>query len=74
MRIHEVPVDWIDDPDRRVEIVKTAAQDVRGVARLLASAPVVNRFLSVGAVSTLAYVALFVAMRGDGFGAGSWPT
>ncbi len=34
MRIHEVPVDWIDDPDSRVEIMATAIADLRGVARL----------------------------------------
>ena len=35
MRIHEVPVDWVDDPDSRVDIVATALADLRGVARLL---------------------------------------
>jgi glycosyltransferase involved in cell wall biosynthesis len=35
MRIHEVPVDWVEDPDSRVAIVKTALEDLRGVARLL---------------------------------------
>jgi glycosyltransferase involved in cell wall biosynthesis len=35
LRIHEVPVDWIDDPDSRVAIVPTALADLRGVARLL---------------------------------------
>jgi putative flippase GtrA len=34
MRIHEVPVDWIDDPDSRVDIVQTAIADLRGIARL----------------------------------------
>lgn len=34
LRIHEVPVDWIDDPDTRVDIVATAAADLRGIARL----------------------------------------
>lgn len=34
LRIHEVPVDWVDDPDSRVDIVSTAAADVRGIARL----------------------------------------
>jgi putative flippase GtrA len=37
LRIHEVPVDWIDDPDSRVRIVNTALDDLRGVARLLLS-------------------------------------
>jgi glycosyltransferase involved in cell wall biosynthesis len=35
LRIHEVPVDWVDDPDSRVRIVATAAADLRGVGRLL---------------------------------------
>lgn len=35
LRIHEVPVDWVDDPDSSVDIVRTAAGDLRGVARLL---------------------------------------
>jgi len=34
LRIHEVPVDWVDDPDSRVEIARTALDDLRGVARL----------------------------------------
>jgi len=34
MRIHEVPVDWIDDPDSRVDLVQTALADLRGIARL----------------------------------------
>ncbi|WP_460355788.1 bifunctional glycosyltransferase family 2/GtrA family protein [Mycobacterium sp. ZZG] len=35
LRIHEVPVDWIDDPDSRVDLVATAAADLRGIGRLL---------------------------------------
>jgi putative flippase GtrA len=34
LRIHEVPVDWTDDPDSRVDIVSTAVADLRGIARL----------------------------------------
>jgi putative flippase GtrA len=34
LRIHEVPVDWTDDPDSRVEIVPTAVADLKGIARL----------------------------------------
>jgi putative flippase GtrA len=34
LRIHEVPVDWIDDPDSRVDIWRTARDDVRGIGRL----------------------------------------
>ena len=35
LRIHEVPVDWVDDPDSRVDIVATAAADLKGVGRLV---------------------------------------
>ena len=34
MRIHEVPVDWVDDPDSRVELLPTVRADLLGVARL----------------------------------------
>lgn len=34
LRIHEVPVDWVDDPDSRVAIVGTAVADLRGIARV----------------------------------------
>ena len=34
LRIHEVPVDWVDDADSRVDIVRTATDDLRGIARL----------------------------------------
>ncbi len=34
LRIHEVPVDWIDDLDSRVQIVSTAKADMRGIVRL----------------------------------------
>lgn len=34
LRIHEVPVDWFDDPDSRVDVVGTATDDLRGVWRL----------------------------------------
>lgn len=43
LRIHEVPVDWTDDPDSRVDIVQTAKDDLRGVWR-------VGRALSSGAL------------------------
>jgi putative flippase GtrA len=35
LRVHEVPVDWVDDPDSRVHIVDTALADLRGTARML---------------------------------------
>jgi glycosyltransferase involved in cell wall biosynthesis len=34
LRIHEVPVDWIDDADSRVDIIATARGDLRGIARV----------------------------------------
>ena len=34
LRIHEVPVDWVDDPDSRVDLVRTALADLRGIVRL----------------------------------------
>ncbi|MEU1209102.1 glycosyltransferase [Nocardia sp. NPDC005825] len=34
LRIHEVPVDWIDDPDSRVDIVDTARKDLLGIWRV----------------------------------------
>ncbi|MDT7579006.1 MAG: hypothetical protein QOK35_270, partial [Pseudonocardiales bacterium] len=43
LRIHEVPVDWVDDPDSRVDILATAVEDLRGIAR-------VGRALASGAL------------------------
>ncbi|MGZ4545799.1 MAG: glycosyltransferase [Blastococcus sp.] len=95
LRIHEVPVDWVDDPDSRVDIVKTAKADLAGIARLLRALatgrlPVAElraqlgrgpltdpvpgvphglvgqalRFAAIGVVSTLAYLVLFLMLRG----------
>ena len=90
LRIHEVPVDWVDDPDSRVDIVSTAVADLKGVWRLgralssgrlplsalrekaEAEAAVhappglvgqMVRFGTVGVLSTIAYVVLFVWLR-----------
>ena len=63
LRIHEVPVDWVDDPDSRVDVWRTALDDLRGIVRLLASARL-TRFAVVGVCSTLAYGLLFLALRG----------
>ncbi len=77
LRIGEVPVDWIDDPDSRVDIVSTATDDLRGVWRMLVRRPKglrrvrsnevtadqLLRFAGVGVVSTLGYLFLFVAWR-----------
>jgi glycosyltransferase involved in cell wall biosynthesis len=62
LRIHEVPVDWVDDPDSRVDVVTTAIEDLRGIVRLLAGARL-TRFLGIGVVSTIAYALLFLALR-----------
>jgi len=95
LRIHEVPVDWVDDLDSRVDIVATALADLRGMARLgwgfsrgsvivprlrgpsLAMANgnyrgaaarelprQLARFIAVGVASTLAYVLLYLVLRG----------
>jgi putative flippase GtrA len=34
LRMSEVPVDWVDDPDSRVQILHTAVSDLRGVWRI----------------------------------------
>ena len=39
LRIFEVPVDWVEDPDSRVDIARTALDDLRGVARLALTRP-----------------------------------
>jgi glycosyltransferase involved in cell wall biosynthesis len=62
LRIHEVPVDWVEDPDSRVDISSTAMDDLRGVARLAAQSPVL-RFVAIGVVSTIAYALLYLLLR-----------
>ncbi|HEY3726830.1 MAG TPA: dolichyl-phosphate beta-glucosyltransferase [Solirubrobacteraceae bacterium] len=61
LRIHEVAVDWVEDPDSRVDILSTALSDLRGVARM---AGPVARFLAIGILSTLAYAALYLLLLG----------
>ncbi|NUR57555.1 MAG: glycosyltransferase [Catenulispora sp.] len=86
LRIHEVPVDWIDDPDSRVDIVKTAKADLKGMWRVAkaslsssSGAPVRARvravdppaglrwqvpvFATIGVLSTIAYLLLYVLLR-----------
>ncbi|MCX4744106.1 bifunctional glycosyltransferase family 2/GtrA family protein [Kitasatospora sp. NBC_01287] len=43
LRVHEVPVDWVDDPDSSVRIVRTATDDLKGVWRI-------GRALATGAL------------------------
>jgi glycosyltransferase involved in cell wall biosynthesis len=47
LRVHEVPVAWVDDPDSRVDIVQTALDDLRGMAR-------VRRRIRAGQFATIA--------------------
>ena len=61
LRIHEVPVDWVDDPDSRVDIVHTAIADLKGVARLLAGGPIA-KFMGIGVLSTIAYALIYVLL------------
>jgi len=77
LRIGEVPVRWVDDPDSRVHIVSTATDDLRGVWRMLIHRPKnlrrirsnevtadqLLRFAGVGVLTTLGYLFLFVAWR-----------
>jgi putative flippase GtrA len=49
-------------PDSRVDIVKTAADDLKGIWRVI-RARSFPRFAAVGVVSTLAYLALFWLLR-----------
>jgi len=94
LRIHEVPVDWVDDPDSRVDIGKTAKADLAGIVRMLRAfttgrLPVAElraqigrqplpdpvpgvppglvaqllRFAVIGALSTLAYLLIFLVLH-----------
>jgi len=72
LRIHELEVDWADDPDSRVDIAATAMEDLRGIWRLATGrfthiAPhlpgQLGRFAAVGVLSTLAYAGLFWLLR-----------
>ncbi|MFC0434369.1 bifunctional glycosyltransferase family 2/GtrA family protein [Kutzneria buriramensis] len=96
LRVHEVPVDWVEDIDTRVHVAKTATEDIRGLIRVArakatGSAKVDNlprrpepkpahpdavvarretgllwqllSFAAIGAVSTVANLALYGIMR-----------
>jgi glycosyltransferase involved in cell wall biosynthesis len=62
LRVYEVPVDWVEDPDSRVDIASTVAGDLRGVARLMGQSPVL-RFMTIGVLSTIAYALIYLALR-----------
>jgi putative flippase GtrA len=96
LRVHEVPVDWIDDPDSRVDIGATARADLAGIVRLrrtqlsgglplaelrarLARRPLLDgagapsevagqlvAFAVIGGLSFVAYLLLFLLLRGIG--------
>ena len=61
LRIHEVPVDWVEDTDSRVDLVRTALDDLRGMARVARQQ--LPSVAAIGVVSTLAYLALFWLLR-----------
>ena len=37
LRVHEVPVDWVEDIDTRVSVASTALEDIRGLIRVARS-------------------------------------
>jgi glycosyltransferase involved in cell wall biosynthesis len=69
MRIHEVAVDWTDDPDSRVDIVATAFADLRGMVRIAGrgrwgtTTSQLWRFAAIGVASTAAYALLYWLLR-----------
>ena len=62
LRIQEVAVDWVEDPDSRVDVMRTALEDLRGIVRLALQPPWV-RFGAIGVLSTVAYALAFLALR-----------
>ena len=71
LRIHEVPVDWVEDTDSRVDLVQTALDDLRGMARVARRQ--LPGFAAIGVVSTLAYLGLFRLLVVLGLGVGVPP-
>jgi putative flippase GtrA len=75
VRIAETPVEWTDDPNSSVDVLRTALDDLRGIwrmARRHGRQPIPNRraqatsdellsFAGVGVLSTLSYLLLFGA-------------
>jgi glycosyltransferase involved in cell wall biosynthesis len=67
LTIHEVPVAWTDDPDSRVDIIATAAGDLRGVGRLrrrLREPDLQRRLAGIGSASPGPLTATAAAGRG----------
>jgi glycosyltransferase involved in cell wall biosynthesis len=65
LRIAEIPVDWTDDADSRVDLVATALADIRGIVRLGSGTWLqLVKFIAVGTASTIAYILLYLALRG----------
>ncbi len=52
LRIHEVPVDWTDDPDSRVHVLQTAIGDLRGIG-WLGGVRRLARFAAIGLLAVL---------------------
>ena len=65
LRVHEVPVDCVDDPNSSVRLVSTVIDDLRGVARLagLSLRGQLSRFVAIGVASTLAYTLIYLGFR-----------
>jgi glycosyltransferase involved in cell wall biosynthesis len=51
-RIHEVPVEWVEDPDSRVNIPRTVLTDLRGVLRMRRQAQFAHTALRAHAVQS----------------------
>lgn len=69
LRIHEVPVDWVDDPDSRVALLSTVLADLRGIARVgraLARGALPSerrRFPAPAVAMAAAHLLLYAALR-----------
>jgi glycosyltransferase involved in cell wall biosynthesis len=64
LRVHEIPVDWVDDPDSRVDIARTAKDDLKGIWRMLRRfGPRRGWLLSPLVVTASVLVAMAVVIR-----------
>jgi putative flippase GtrA len=62
LRIHEVPVDWVDDPNSSVDVTRTAIDDLRGMSRMAMDTRLA-KFIAIGIVSSIAYAWIFLMLR-----------